>query len=176
MSGAVPTILPTLGGTTMKDLLTIDQKFVDTLTLPTGKLDAFKFDSDPALRGFAIRIRIDGRGRTVKKYVVCYKNEDDSQRRRNIGDAARMSATAARLKARAWLAKVADGNDPAGMKDKARKADALRFEREVTLYLDLNRTRSAQALSGTPSCICAAVFFFMFRRRPRSTLFSYTSL
>jgi integrase len=122
-------------------LTTLTQEFVDSLALPVGKADMFRFDSDPALRGFAIRIRIDRRGRTVKKYLVCYKNEDGSQRRRNIGDAARMSATAARLKARSWLAKAADGNDPAGIKDKNRKADALRFERAVSLYLELKETK-----------------------------------
>jgi hypothetical protein len=125
----------------MKELITLNQAFVDSLTLPVGKTDMFRFDSDEALRGFAIRIRIDRRGRTVKKWVVCYKNEDGSQRRRNIGSAARMSATAARLKARSWLAKVADGNDPAGTNDKAKKVNAFRFEKAVETYLAIKQAK-----------------------------------
>jgi hypothetical protein len=145
MSGALPTIVLFFSkpeGLNMPTTLTtLTQEFVDALTLPVGKVDMFRFDSDEALRGFAIRVRLDRRGRVVKKYVVCYKNEDGSQRRRIIGSAHRMSATAARLKARAWLQKAADGNDPAGMKDKNKKADAFRFERAVQLYLELKETK-----------------------------------
>jgi integrase len=115
----------------------LSKEAVDRLVLDDGQ---FFFDSDPALRGFAVRLRKDTKGRLVKTWIVQYKT-DAGQRRRVIGNAARMRADVARRKAAAWIAEVEKGNDPAADKDEDRRATALKFEAAVSLYLGIKEKK-----------------------------------
>jgi hypothetical protein len=109
----------------------LDQATVDALTLADGQ---FIFDSEPSLRGFGIRLRQDAKGRLAKTWIVQYKTPDGlGQRRRSIGNAARMKADVARKKASAWIAELEKGNDPAVSKDKERKP--TKFSAAVKDYL-----------------------------------------
>jgi integrase len=118
----------------------LDQTTVDKLTLADGQ---FFFDSDPAVRGFALRLRLDAKGRLAKTYIVQYRTPL-GQRRRTIGNAARMRADVARKKAAAWISQVEAGNDPAAANDEVRRAAAFRFDKVVGLYLALKETKVRQ--------------------------------
>jgi integrase len=109
----------------------LDQATVNALTLKDG---SFVFDSEPSLRGFGVRIRLDAKGRTDKTFFVQYRTPDRlGQRRRTIGNASRMKAVDARKKAAAWIAELEKGNDPAVSKDKERKP--TKFSDAVEQYL-----------------------------------------
>jgi len=114
----------------------LDQKTVDQLTLADGQ---FIFDSEPSLRGFAVRLRRDAKGRLAKTWIVQYRTPD-GQRRRTLGNAARMTAVVARKKAAAWIAKVEAGDDPAATNDDERKATALKFSKAVEQYLSMKES------------------------------------
>jgi integrase len=118
----------------------LDQNTVNALTLADGQ---FIFDSEPSLRGFGVRLRTDAKGRLAKAYFVQWKNSDGSQRRRVIGNAARMTAAVARKKAQGMIAKVEKGNDPAAVKDDERKATTLKFGKAVEQYLSLKDVRES---------------------------------
>jgi integrase len=110
----------------------LDQNTVDALTLADG---SFVFDSEPSLRGFGVRIRKDAKGRTAKTYFVQYRTPDRlGQRRRTLGNAARMKAGVARKMAAAWIAELEKGNDPAVSKDKERMP--AKFSAAVKDYLE----------------------------------------
>jgi integrase len=110
----------------------LDQATVNSLALSDGQ---FIFDSEPSLRGFGVRLRLDAKGRTDKTYFVQYRTPDRlGQRRRTIGNASRMKADVARKMAAAWIAKLESGIDPAAAKDKERKA--VRFSDAVKDYLE----------------------------------------
>lgn len=118
-------------------MTTLDQKFVTALTLDGDDRDHIFRDDD--LHGFGIRVRFDQRGRLCKTWCVQYRI-DGKQRRQTIGKFPRMNAATARTKAGAWLGKVHDGTDPAGEREAAKKADALKFHIAVEQYLAKQRS------------------------------------
>jgi site-specific recombinase XerC len=61
------------------------------------------------------------------------------QRRHNLGKFPKMNAATARTKAGTWLEKVHNGFDPAGERAIAKKAEAVKFDKMVGLYVDRQR-------------------------------------
>ena len=117
-------------------MTTLDQKSVIALTLSGDDRDHIFRDDD--LHGFGIRVRYDQKGRLCKTWCVQYRI-DGKQRRQTIGKFPRMNAATARTKAGAWLNKVHDGTDPAGEREIAKKADAMKFNIAVEQYLAKQR-------------------------------------
>jgi hypothetical protein len=101
--------------------------------LPQGKRDAILFDD--TLRGFAVRIRLDHRGKIQKRFIVQYRI-DGRQRRQVIRT---NSAKQARKIAEKMLANVMLGNDPAAAKEAERVASSMTFVRAVGEYLELKK-------------------------------------
>jgi integrase len=101
--------------------------------------DEFIFDSEPTLRGFAIRVRHDHSGRLRKTWIMQYRFTDDDrkviQRRQKLGEFPSMSAEKARKKASDWRGKIDRGIDPAGEREVERVATALTFSVAVVQYL-----------------------------------------
>src|SRR5262249_22831530 len=73
-----------------------------------------------------------------KVWTVQYRI-DGKQRRQSIGKFPKMNAATARTKAGAWLNKVHDGTDPAGVHEAEKRADALKFHIAVAQYLAKQR-------------------------------------
>src|SRR5262245_22825310 len=92
----------------------LDRQTVSALTVPDGKSTAFFWDSQ--LKGFGLKVRCEADGAIRKSFVVQYR-ANGGQRRRKLGDAAKLGAAAARKKALAMLGKVAEGVDPAGERE-----------------------------------------------------------
>lgn len=117
-------------------MTTLDQKTVAALKLDGEERDHIYRDDD--LHGFGIRVRYDSNGRLTKVWCVQYRI-GDNQRRQSIGKFPRMNAAAARTKAGAWLNKVHEGVDPAGEREAAKIADALKFHIAIEQYLAKQR-------------------------------------
>ena len=111
---------------------TLNQKSLTELLLPEGKRTQFYWDT--ALHGFGLLLRLDARDVLRKTWIVQYRTSE-GQRRRKLGDAAKLNADAARKKALAMLGKVAEGIDPAG--DREERKPTLTFATRVSQYLEM---------------------------------------
>jgi integrase len=122
---------------------TLDAKTVAALDDPK-RCGVIVFDSEPTLRGFAVRVRHDHSGKVRRTWIMQYRHQTDDgviQRRQKLGEYPKMSAEQARKKARAWREKLDKGIDPAGEKEVERVAAALTFNVAVAQYLDLKRRK-----------------------------------
>jgi integrase len=131
----------------------LDQATVDRLTLADGQ---FIFDSEPSLRGFGLRLRQDAKGRLAKTYIVQYKTSD-GQRRRTLGNTARMKADVARKKAAQWIAEIEKGNDPAAAKDREHKP--TKFSAAVKDYLEAKDDLRPASLKNATLYLNSAKYF-----------------
>src|SRR5690606_21316433 len=97
---------------------------VPTMRLTKRAVDAAKTEGflwDGELRGFGLRVTTGGH----KSYVVQYRVAG-RQRRRVLGSAAELTVDEARKRARAVLADVAAGKDPAEQRDAEREAPTVK--------------------------------------------------
>lgn len=112
----------------------LDRTTVKSLPLPSGKTVEFFWDTE--LRGYGVKIFLDAGGIIRRNFVVQFRI-NGRQRRRRIGDAAKINADAARKKALSWLGDVAKGVDPAPVA--ADQPEVLTFAKAVEQHLTLKR-------------------------------------
>jgi integrase len=101
----------------------LDRKTVAELVLPDGKNEDYFWDTD--LKGFGLKLKLDGQGKVRRSFVVQYRLPGGQQRRQKIADVTKVNADVARKRAAQMLAKVTLGIDPAAEKQKARAATAI---------------------------------------------------
>jgi len=106
----------------------LSQRNVVGLTLPDGERDKNFWDDE--LKGFGFRLRSNGRG----SWIVQYRFKG-RQRKRKIGDYAKITADKARAEATRVLAEVALGRDPQSEREAQRSAKTLIAV--ATAYLDM---------------------------------------
>jgi integrase len=114
----------------------LNAKTIAALTLPDGKADAIHFDDD--MPGFGLRLRRGAGGRVLRSWIAQYKRAGGT-RRLLLGSAEVLSAARAREAAKAVLAKVALGQDPAGDKADRRSKDRVSFKSIAGEYLEAKR-------------------------------------
>src|SRR5262249_13084515 len=123
----------------------LDRQTVSALALPEGK-DDFVF-LDDTLKGFGVRVRRSADGKLLKRYLINYRL-NGKQKWATVGEAAVLTATQARDRAREMLASVTLGSDPAAEKQAARAASATTFKSVVERYLQAERqTWSASSVA-----------------------------
>lgn len=88
--------------------------------LVPGAKDRITWDAD--LPGFGVRVKPSGR----RSYLVQYRNRQQRSRRLTVGLHGRITADQARREARALLARVELGEDPAADRHSQRQANDLR--------------------------------------------------
>jgi integrase len=97
------------------------------------------WDSD--LKGFGLRLHVDANNKLLRSFVIQYRF-GNRQRKINLGDAAKITVRQAREKAKKLFGQVANGVDPAEVKEEQRRAStALLFRDGVAQYLDLQEKR-----------------------------------
>lgn len=104
-----------------------------------GGREAFVWDSE--VPGFGLRLRTNGR----KVFVFQYFTRGRT-RRVNIGDYGRVTAEAARERARTLKQRVQDGHDPASERDAARREEKMNAlcERYLKQHSELHKKPSSQ--------------------------------
>jgi integrase len=114
----------------------ITKRVVDSLKAGTG--DVFAWDDE--LRGFGVRVKPSG----ARSYLVQYRNEHGRSKRLTIGAHGRLTAEEARKQARAILADVDKGGDPAEVKEAYRKAPTMAdlCDRYMTQHAPKMKARS----------------------------------
>jgi integrase len=110
----------------------LSQQATAALKLDDGKRDAIYFDQ--SLGGFGYRLRAGANGKTLRSWVLQYKRAGRTSRI-TLGDAAVLSAEAARTRAKKLLGKLANGEDPARDRRERRAKDALTVRSVVGEYL-----------------------------------------
>jgi integrase len=98
--------------------------------MPEGKSDHIEFDDN--MPGFGLRIRAGAEGQH-RSFIAQYKI-GQTTRRVTIGNAAKVTLEAARVKAKEIFSEVALGDDPQADKRSAR--DALTLGKLITSYLE----------------------------------------
>jgi integrase len=138
--------------------ITLDRKTVSALTLPEGKTVHFYWDDQ--LRGFGLKVRQDAGGKIRRSFVVQFRH-GDYQRRRKIGDAAKLNADVARKKALAMLGKVAEGVDPVGEKQNAASKITLRaaIDQYIAMKEDEAREGGYRSIKFTKLYLLGAQYF-----------------
>jgi integrase len=114
----------------------LDQKNITGLDL-AGKRDAIYFDD--TLPGFGYRMRAGAGGKTLRSWIVQYRQAGAS-RRLLIGSAEVLGAEAARSAARKALAQVALGQDPQGERQERRSKDRMSFRAVAEEHLAAKQT------------------------------------
>ncbi len=96
----------------------LTKRAVDAVA-PSPADDVFKWDSgDGSVKGFGLRVKPSG----VKSFLIQYRNKHGRSRRLTIGKLGVFTVEQARDEARQKLAAAARGDDPAQVRDEARKA------------------------------------------------------
>lgn len=114
----------------------LTQKTVAALTVPSGKLDVFAWDS--MVRGFGVKVSSGG----SRKWVVQFRPADQrSTKRMTVGDVAVLSLDEARARAKDVLADVQKGNDPHAARAAAKAENAATVGDLVRDYLTYCETR-----------------------------------
>jgi integrase len=111
--------------------LKLDQKIVNTLTLPKGVAELFAWDDE--VSNFGLRLRRGASG-VHKSFVAQYRQHARS-RRSLIGSADKLSLAQARAAAKRLLARVQLGADPQGERDAKRIAALRSFAGAAEAYL-----------------------------------------
>jgi integrase len=111
-----------------------NQRWIDTLALPTGKSEHIVWDS--AFPGFGVRLRKNGGARYVFQYQI-----GRQQRRVTLGVVTAMRLEQARKAASELHAKVRLGHDPQGQKAEARSRADWTFEPLARRFLTVERER-----------------------------------
>jgi integrase len=106
--------------------------------LPEGKRDIIYFDEQ--MPGFGLRLRAGAKGAVLRSWVCQFKRGGRS-RRMLLGQAAILSAAAAREQARKILGRVANGEDPAADRAERRDRDALTLRSIVGEYLAAKKAK-----------------------------------
>ena len=112
--------------------MNLTAKVVAALQLPAGKADVIYFDA--ALPGFGYRLRRGANGKVLRSFVVQYRRAGGT-RRIMLGNAAVLSAAAAREQARKVLGRVANGEDPQADKIDRRAKDQLTLRGVIDEHL-----------------------------------------
>src|SRR5215472_5921040 len=95
---------------------------------------------DTTLKGFGLLARRDASGTIRRSFLIQYRF-GGQQRKKKIGDAAKINVDQARKRATEMLAKVTLGVDPAAEREAERAATALTFAAAVEQYLDLKKLK-----------------------------------
>jgi integrase len=111
----------------------LTQTSVAKFKMPAGKSEHIEWDE--AMPGFGLRCR-SGEAREHRSFVVQYKI-GAKHRRMTLGNAAKVTAEAARARATQIFGKLIDGADPANERAKARSAAANTFEVAAADFLDV---------------------------------------
>ncbi len=77
-------------------------------SIEPGARDVFAWDD--RLAGFGVRVKPSG----ARSYLIQYRNSQGRSRRMTVGRHGVLTPDEARTRAKKLLAKVTDGNDPAG--------------------------------------------------------------
>ncbi|MCH7931495.1 MAG: tyrosine-type recombinase/integrase, partial [Proteobacteria bacterium] len=88
-------------------------------SIEPGARDVFAWDD--RLAGFGVRVKPSG----TRSYVIQYRNSQGRSRRMTVGRHGVLTPDEARTRAKKLLAKVTDGNDPAGDRATYRKAPTV---------------------------------------------------
>jgi integrase len=109
----------------------LTKQVCDALTLPDGKTEHIAWDDD----GFGLRLRRSSDGsKVLKSWTVQYRHGGRKPRIK-LGDYPVLELKQARDRAKAVLAQVALGKDPAGDKRERREKDQLLLRSLVDQYL-----------------------------------------
>jgi integrase len=114
-------------------------KAVAALVLPAGKDDEIHFDDQ--LPGFGYRLRRQWSDGPVRRSWVVQYRRAGATRRITLGNAAVLSAEAARTAAKRVLGAVALGQDPQADRVDRRAKDKLSFRSVVDEYLAVKQTQ-----------------------------------
>jgi integrase len=106
-------------------------KLINSLELPSGKGEAIYFDE--RLSGFGLRLRRSS-DQIKRSWIVQYRRAGGT-RRIKLGDAAVMSADAARKQALKLLGRVAAGDDPQAERQDRRSKDRLSTRAVIEEYV-----------------------------------------
>ena len=115
----------------------ITKRVVEGLRAEAG--DVFAWDDE--LKGFGVRVKASG----TRSYLVQYRNAHGRSRRLTIGTHGRLTAEEARKRARATLADVDRGGDPAEAREAYRKAPTMAelADRYIAEHVPRMKPRSA---------------------------------
>jgi integrase len=111
----------------------LNQRNVAALKLPEGKTDRYFWDDD--LKGFGLRLRWSG-----GSWIVFYRIKG-RQRKRKIGDLAKLTAEQARAEATRVLAKVQLGQDPQAERE-AERQNTRTLISCANAYLDMKQLQN----------------------------------
>jgi integrase len=113
----------------------LTQKSAAALKLPQGKDDHIEWDDD--LAGFGIRLRRSGNGSVRKSWVVQYRPRGKAKQRRSSYAFEKVTAEAARLRAKQELAEVTMGRDPRGEQETERQKGSRTLIAAANAYLEM---------------------------------------
>jgi integrase len=108
-------------------------KLTTALVLPKGK-DEHTFWDD-TLTGFGLRLRRGAGDRVLKGWIVMYR-APGHQRRMTFADAAKITASEARKRAKKLLSEVELGGDPQGDRKDRREKDDVTLRSVIKDFLD----------------------------------------
>jgi integrase len=111
----------------------LNARSIGGLKLPSGKSEKIYWDSE--IRGFGFRLRGEGDGRVSRTFITQYRISRGRQRRMTLGDFSTLTFEQARGAARAILAKVSLGQDPAGERQQERLGAARSLRAVIDSYL-----------------------------------------
>jgi integrase len=111
-------------------IINIDRKTVATLTEPNLYWDA-------ELKGFGYRLHIDKGGNRRAAYIIQFRVKGTTtQRKITIGDAAKISASVARDRAKEMFADITLGRDPEGKADAGPK---ITLRKAIDQYIEFKQ-------------------------------------
>jgi hypothetical protein len=126
-------------------MTTLTKKTIDTLTLPKGKREIFHWDE--VTPGFALRMRLDTKGKPLDRFILRYRYEHE-QRTDTLGNG-KMDPDRARRMAQKIKDQVERGEDPRAEKEATQKAARLIFSGVAQKYIDWKRPSVRDATHGS---------------------------
>jgi integrase len=114
---------------------TLDRDTVAKLTKLSDAEGSPYWDAD--LKGFGLRLHVDANNKLLRSFVIQYRF-GNRQRKYNLGSTEKITLADAKKLAKKLFGQVANGVDPAEVKEEQRRAStALLFRDGVAQYLDM---------------------------------------